>query len=100
MSFEDLVQLPIYQRRVTNRKRVFMSFWMTSDENKIIQKIEAENAKKEESKRKKKTKKEAVKAQKVKAAIKRKQKKNVIKKIKSNPKLYVLKDVPVDCQIR
>ena len=47
MSFEDLVQLPIYQRRVTNRKRVFMSFWMTSDENfKIIQKIEAENAKK------------------------------------------------------
>ena len=49
MSFEDLVQLPIYQRRVTNRKRVFMPFWMTSDENfKIIQKIEAENAKKEE----------------------------------------------------
>ena len=39
MSFEDLVQLPIYQRRVTNRKIVFMSFWMTSDENfKIIQK--------------------------------------------------------------
>ena len=24
MSLEDLVQLPIYQRRVTNRKRVFM----------------------------------------------------------------------------
>ena len=56
MSFEDLVQLPIYQRRVTNRKRVFMSFWMTSDENfKIIKKIEAENAKKKKSKRKKKT---------------------------------------------
>ena len=54
MSFEDLVQLPIYQRRVTNRKRVFMSFWMTSDENfKIIQKIEAENAKKEIQKEKK-----------------------------------------------
>ena len=56
MSFEDLVQLQIYQRRVTNRKRVFMSFWMTSDENfKIIQKIEAENAKKEEIQKEKKT---------------------------------------------
>ena len=43
MSFEDLMQLPIYQRRVTNRKRVFMTFWMTSDE------------KKKKSKRKKKT---------------------------------------------
>ena len=90
MSFEDLVQLTIYQRRVTNRKRVFMSFWMTSDENfKLIQKIEAENAKKEEiQKEKENIKKEAVaKAQKLKAAIKRKQKKNLIKKIKSNPKL-------------
>ena len=90
MSFEDLVQLPIYQRRVKNRKRVFMLFWMTSDENfKIIQKIEAENAEKEEiQKEKENIKKEAVaKAWKVKAAIKRKQKKNVIKKIKSNPKL-------------
>ena len=49
MSFEDLVQLPIYQRKVTNRKKVFLSFWMTNDANfKIIQKIEAENAKKEE----------------------------------------------------
>ena len=39
MSFEDLVQLPIYQGGVTNRKRVFVSFWMTSDENfKIIKK--------------------------------------------------------------
>ena len=78
MSFEDLVQLPIYQRRVTNRERVFMSFWMTNDENfEIIQKIEAENAKKEEiQKEKENIKKEAVaKARKVKAAIKRKQKK-------------------------
>ena len=67
-----------------------MSFWMTSDENfKIIKKIEAENAKKEDiQKEKKNIKKEAVaKARKVKAAIKRKQKKNVIKTIKSNPKL-------------
>ena len=67
-----------------------MSYWMTSDENfKIIQKIEAENAKKEEiQKEKENIKKEAVaKVRKVKAAIKRKQKKNVIKKIKFNPKL-------------
>ena len=61
MSFEDLIQLPIYQRRV-HRKKVFMSFWMTSDENfKIIKKIEAENAKKEEiQKEKENIKKEAV----------------------------------------
>ena len=62
MSFEDLAQLPFHQRRVTSRKRVFMSFWMTSDENfKIIQKIEAANAKKEEiQKEKENIKKEAV----------------------------------------
>ena len=89
MSFEDMVQLPIYQRRVINRKKVFTSYWMTSDENfKKIQKIEAENAKKEIQKEKENIKKKAVaKVRKVKAAIKRKQKKNVIKKIKSNPKL-------------
>ena len=90
MSFEDLVQLPIYQRKVTNRKKVFLSFWMTNDANfKIIQKIEAENAKKEEiQKEKENIKKEAVaKARRVKAAIERKQKKHVVKKIKSNPKL-------------
>ena len=41
---------------------MFMSFWMTSDENfKIIQKIEAENDKKEEiQKEKGNIKKEAV----------------------------------------
>ena len=90
MSFEDLVTFPIYERRDTNRKKVFQSFWMTSDENfKIIQKIEIENAKKEaEQKEKENVKKEAVmKHRKVKAAIKRKQKRNVVKKIKSNPKL-------------
>ena len=59
MSFEDLIQLPIYQRRV---HVMFMSFWMTSDGNfKIILKIEAENAKKEEiQKEKENIKKEAV----------------------------------------
>ena len=71
-------------------EKEFMSFWMTSDENfEIIKEIEAENAKKEDiQKEKENIEKEAVaKARKVKAAIKRKQKKNVIKKIKSNPKL-------------
>ena len=63
---------------------------MTSDENfKIIKIIEQENAKKEaDQKEKENIKKEAVmKHRKVKAAIKRKQVKNVAKKIKSNPKL-------------
>ena len=63
---------------------------MTSDENfKIIKKIEEENAKKEaDQKEKENIKKEAVlKHRKEKAAIKRKQAKNVAKKIKSNPKL-------------
>ena len=62
---------------------------MTSDENfKIIKRIEQENAKKEaDLKEKENIKKEAVmKHRKVKAAIKRKQIKNVAKKIKSNPK--------------
>ena len=56
---------------------------MTSDENfKIIKRIEQKNAKKEaDQKEKENIKKE------VKAAIKRKQIKNVAKKIKSNPKL-------------
>ena len=66
------------------------TFWMTNDANfKIIQKIEAENAKKEEiQKEKENIKKEAVaKARRVNAAIKRKQKKHVVKKIKSNIKL-------------
>ena len=81
--------MPIYQRKVTNRKIVFLSFWMTNDENfKIIKKIEAENTKKEKiQKEKENIKKEAVaKARKVKAAIKRKQRKMWLK-IKSNPKL-------------
>ena len=58
---------------------------MTSDENfKIIKRIEQENAKKEaDQKEKENIKKEAVmKHRKVKAAMKRKQIKNVSKKIK------------------
>ena len=66
---------------------------MTSEENfQIIKKIETETAKKEaDQKEKENIKKEAVtKARKEKAAIKRKQKKLVIKRIKSNPKLLTV----------
>ena len=79
-------------RKQTIRKKIFQSFWMTSDENfKIIKRIEQENTKKEaDQKEKENIKKEAVmKHGKVisNKAIKRKQVKNVAKKIKSNPKL-------------
>ena len=63
---------------------------MTSEENfQIIKKIETETALKQaDQKEKENIKNEAVmKARKEKAAIKRKQKKHVIKKIKSNPEL-------------
>ena len=62
---------------------------MTSEENfQIIKKIEIETAKKEaDQKEKENIKKVVMKARKEKSAIKRKQKKHVIKKIKSNPKL-------------
>ena len=89
-SFDDLIQVPTFIRKQTIRKKIFQSFWMTSNENfKIIKRIEQENAKKEADKKEKENiKKEAVmKHRKVKAAIKRKQIKNVAKKIKSNPKL-------------
>ena len=82
--------MPTFTRKMTIRKKVFKSFWMTTDENfKIVKEIETENAKKELIKKEKeKIKTEAVmKARKEKAAIKRKAKKNVGKKIKSNPKL-------------
>ena len=90
MSFADLIQLPHFRRKETVRKKIFKSFWMTSDENfEIIKRIETETAKKEaDQKQKENIKKEAVtKFRKEKAAIKRKQKKNFVKKIKSNPKL-------------
>ena len=49
MSFEDLVNCQFI-------RGVFLSLWMTSNENfKIIKKIEAENAKRKKSKKKKKT---------------------------------------------
>ena len=42
-SFAELIQLPVFQR-----KKVFKSFWMTSDKNfEIIKRIETETAKKE-----------------------------------------------------
>ena len=61
---------------------------MTSDENfEIIKRIEQETAKKEAAEKEKENiKKEAVaKARKIKAVQKRKQKENMVKKIKSNP---------------
>ena len=75
---------------MTIRTKVFKSFWMTTDETfKIVKEIETENAKKELIKKEKeKIKTEAVaKARKINAAKKRKAKKNVGKKIKSNPNL-------------
>ena len=90
VSFGELIELPVFQRREDRRKKVFKSFWMTSDENfEIIKRIEQETAKKEAAEKEKENiKKEAVaKARKIKAVQKRKQKKNTVKKIKSNPKL-------------
>ena len=87
MSFEELIMVPSFARKEGTRKKVFKSFWMTADENfKIIKKIETENAKKELIKiEKENVQKEAVmKAKKEKAAMKRKEKKKIIK---SNPKL-------------
>ena len=54
MSFEDLIQLPIFERKQSIRKKVFQGFWMTTKENfKIVKRIESENAKKELDKKKK-----------------------------------------------
>ena len=86
VSFAELIRLPVFERKEDRRKKVFKSFWMTSNENfEIIKRIEQETAKKEAvEKEKENIKKEAM----AKARqIKRKQKKNVVKKIKSNPKL-------------
>ena len=90
VSFAELLELPVFERREDRRKKVFKSFWMTSDENfEIIKRIEQETAKKESAEKEKENiKKEAVvKARKIKAEQKRKQKENTVKKIKSNPKL-------------
>ena len=80
VSFANLIELPVFQRREDRRKKVFKSFWMTSDE--IIKRIETETAKKEaDQKEKENIKKEAVaKARKIKAVQKKKQKKIPLKK--------------------
>ena len=55
VSFAELIELPVFERREDRRKKVFKSFWMTSDENfEIIKRIEQETAKKKLLKRKKK----------------------------------------------
>ena len=77
VSFAELIELPVFERREDGRKKVFKSFWMTSDENfEIIKRIEQETVKKEAvEKEKENIKKEAVaKARKIKAVQKRKQK--------------------------
>ena len=68
---------------MTIRKKVFKSFWMTTDENfKIVKEIENENAKKELIKKEKeKIKTEAVtKARKKRLQLKEKQRKMLVKK--------------------
>ena len=55
MSFADLIQLPHFRRKETVRKKIFKSFWMTSDENfEIIKRIETETAKKKQTKNRRK----------------------------------------------
>ena len=46
MSFEDLIQLSIFERKQSIRKKVFQGFWMTTKENfKIVKRIESEKCK-------------------------------------------------------
>ena len=55
MSFEDLIQLPIFERKESIRKKVFKGFWMTTKENfKIVKRIVIENAKKDLIRKRKK----------------------------------------------
>ena len=55
VSFAELIELPVFERREDRRKKVFKSFLMTSDENfEILKTIEQETAKKKLLKKKKK----------------------------------------------
>ena len=55
VSFAELIRLPVFERKEDRRKKVFKSFWMTSNENfEIIKRIEQETAKKKLLKKKKK----------------------------------------------
>ena len=62
VSFTELIRLPVFERKEDRRKKVFKSFWMTSNENfEIIKRIEQETAKKEAAEKEKENiKKEAV----------------------------------------
>ena len=54
VSFAELIELPVFERREERRKKVFKSFWMPSDENfEIIKRIEQETAKKEAAEKEK-----------------------------------------------
>ena len=102
MTFEDLIQLPIFERKQSIRKKVFKEFWMTTKENfKIVKRIESENAKKELDKKKKEgiISQALAKAKKTKALKKGKAKKNVKKNPTLNCKLCHLKPFPAYCQI-
>ena len=55
VSFAELIRLPVFERKEDRRKKVFKSFWMTSNENfEIIKRIEQETAKKEAVEKEKK----------------------------------------------
>ena len=80
-SFDDLITIPTFTRKMTIRKKVFKSFWMTTDENfKIVKEIETENAKKELIKKEKKNQKLLQKPEKKRLQLKEKQRKMLVKK--------------------
>ena len=55
VSFAELIELPVFERREDRRKKVFKLFWMTSDENfEIIKELNKKRQKKKLLKKKKK----------------------------------------------
>ena len=73
MSFEDLIQLPTFERKGSKRKKVFKGYWMTTDENfAIVKRIETETGKKEADKKRKNN-----------AVVARRKKKEALKKGKA-----------------
>ena len=89
ISFSELAPVPYFERQSVQRKKVFTSYWMTSDTNfATVKRIEKETAKKEKKKEKERVSNEALaKIKKEQAIKKQKIQRKVVKKIKSNPKL-------------
>ena len=55
MSFEDLIQLPIFERKESIRRKVFKGFWMTTQENfKIVKKLKVKMQRKKLMRKRKK----------------------------------------------